>query len=241
MQKILFCLFLNLVTLTANAEWKSVFIAGDDSIPNFDNGRSVISSLLEPLGAYDENQRHLTSSPKLANRYKGLELATLDNIVKAFLSLEVDKSKDSCFVFMTSHGIKNFGFYLSSGYDGKRGAITPDQLSQIVDHVCGKAPTVLMISACYSGQFIEKLAGDNRVILTAAIKDRPSFGCSTDTTYTFWDECVIDSIPVSHTWEELYGEVKTCIERKESLLGFHPSLPQAYFGKNMQNKPILNK
>lgn len=237
--KKIFVLAFALVALSANAEWKSVFIAGDDSIPNFDNGRTVISSLLAPLGAYEENQRHLTTEHALTD--DSVKLASLNNIVEAFISLDVDQSKDSCLVFMTSHGIKNMGFYLARGHQDQPTAITPAQMAQVVDYTCGNAPTVLLISACYSGQFIEKLAGDNRIILTAAIKDRPSFGCSTDTTYTFWDECVIDSIPTSHTWEDLYSEVKTCIERKESALGFNPSLPQAFFGKNMKNLPILNK
>lgn len=237
--KKLLILSLVVISISAKAEWKSVFISGDHSIPNFDNGRNVISEMLAPLGAHAENQTHLTSERSLV---KGpVQLATLNNIALAFKNLNVDKSKDGCFLFMTSHGIKNYGFYLSRGQNGERGGITPDQLKSVVDYACGSAPTVLLISSCYSGQFVEKLAADNRVILTAAIKDRPSFGCSTDTTYTFWDECVIDNLPASRTWEELYSGVKACIERKEGELGFNPSLPQAFFGKNVRNLPILDR
>ncbi len=239
MKKIITLILTLVISVSAHAEWKSVFISGDHSIPNFDNGRRVISEMLAPLGAFSENQTHLTSEKKLV---KGaVQLATLDNIALAFQNLKVDKSKDGCFLFMTSHGIKKFGFYLSRGENGDRGGITPNQLKGIVDAACGTAPTVLLISSCYSGQFVEKLAADNRVILTAAIKDRPSFGCSTDTTYTFWDECVIDNLPSARTWEELYSGVKSCIERKEGELGFNPSLPQAFFGKNVKNLPIFDK
>lgn len=239
MKKIITLSLALVISFSAQAEWKSVFISGDHSIPNFDNGRKVLSEMFAPLGAFSENQNHLTSEPRLVKG--GVQLATLDNIALTFQNLKVDKSKDGCFLFMTSHGIKNFGFYLSRGENGGRGGITPAQLKSVVDSACGSAPTVLLISSCYSGQFVEKLAADNRVILTAAIKDRPSFGCSTDTTYTFWDECVIDNLPSSRTWEELYAGVKSCIERKESELGFNPSLPQAYFGKNVRNLPILDK
>lgn len=230
-------LFLALFTsLTAHAiEWKSLFISGDHSIPNFDNGRKTLSKLLAPLGAYEENQIHLTSDPKEVS--ENVYFANQNNFFAAFSALKVDKKKDGCFIFMTSHGVKGQGFYLSQA-----GVLPPQVLSEVVDATCGEVPTVLLISACYSGQFIKsELAKDNRVILTAAISDRPSFGCSTDTEYTYWDECVIDSIPHVNTWEELYADVKTCISGKESSLGFQPSLPQGYFGKSMQNQSILNK
>ena len=89
-----------------------------------------------------------------------------------------------------------------------------------------------MVSACYSGQFIQPLRADNRIIMTAASATRPSFGCSEAQEYTFWDGCVIDHFARSSTWENLYDLVKQCIAAKEQQLGYPASQPQAYFGKN---------
>ena len=139
--------------------------------------------------------------------------------------------------FMTSHGSKNAGFYLSRG-----GILTPAKLGQMLQATCGDAPTVVLISACFSGQFlVPEMAGKNRIILTAARNDRPSFGCSADTTYTYWDECLIDNIPDSRTWSELSLGVKACINEKETRLGYDPSHPQAFFGEAVKNLPILNR
>lgn len=219
----------------AQVEWKSIFISGDHSIPNFDNGRKTLSQMFAPLGATEENQIHLTSTPSEVNEFT--TLATAPNIVDAFSTLNVNAQTEGCLLFMTSHGMKGQGFYLSQA-----GVLTPEYLNILVEAACGKAPTVLLISACYSGQFITKeLATDNRIIMTAAIHDRPSFGCSTDTVYTFWDECMIENIDASETWKELYSNVKACISEKESQLGARPSLPQAFFGKNIENSRILNK
>ena len=91
-----------------------------------------------------------------------------------------------------------------------------------------------MVSACYSGQFIQPLRADNRIIMTAASAQRPSFGCSEAQEYTFWDGCVIDHFERSSTWENLYTNVKQCIAQKEQQLGYPASQPQAYFGKNMR-------
>lgn len=231
---LLIALFLSTQAM-AQVEWKSIFISGDHSIPNFDNGRKTLSQMFASLGASEENQFHLTSTPSEVN--ESTTLATAQNIVNAFSALNINTETQGCLLFMTSHGIKGQGFYLSQA-----GVLTPKNLEALVDAACGKAPTVLLISACYSGQFITKnLATDNRIIMTAAIHDRPSFGCSTDTVYTFWDECMIDNIDASETWKELYSNVKVCISEKESQLGARPSLPQAFFGKNVENSRILNK
>ena len=61
MKKIITLILTLVISVSAHAEWKSVFISGDHSIPSFDNGRRVISEMLAPLGAFSENQTHLTS------------------------------------------------------------------------------------------------------------------------------------------------------------------------------------
>jgi hypothetical protein len=235
MLKILCLLVFTSFAASADVTWKSIFISGDDSIANFDNGRKTISSMLAPLGAHVENQQHLTSEKRESRA--GVALATGENVVKAFKSMKVNKATDGCLVFMTSHGAKNQGFYLKQA-----GILPPQVLGDLVQAACGDAPTVVMISACYSGQFIAPaLTGKNRIILTAARNDRPSFGCSADTKYTYWDECIIDNLPSSRTWKDLYAGVSSCISGKESQLGFQPSFPQAFFGENVKDLGILNQ
>ena len=41
-----------------------------------------------------------------------------------------------------------------------------------------------LISACYSGVFVDPVGAPNRIILTAAREDRTSFGCSDDADFT---------------------------------------------------------
>jgi hypothetical protein len=214
--------------------WKSIFIAGDHSIANFDNGRKDLAKMLAPLGAFEEHQIHLTSSQGELNNKTVLANGT--NIENAFSSMKV-KSSEGCFIFMTSHGSKNQGFYLS-----RAGILTPAKLAEMVNKACADAPTVILVSACYSGQFITAgLTGKNRVILTAAIKDRPSFGCSQDTKYTYWDECLLEAIPTSQNWKDVYEDAKSCVSQKETRLGYNPSFPQAFFGEGVKDLAVLNK
>lgn len=213
-------------------DWKGVFIAGDHSIDNFDNGREDLTTLFSSLSSLQTIQ--LSSSEEFFAE-EGVYPATANNINAAFGILK-DQPQEGCLVFMTSHGIKDQGFYLSLA-----GVLPPRGLADLVNYACGDAPTVVLVSACFSGQFItDEIKGPNRVIMTAARADRTSFGCSTDTEYTYWDGCLLSEIPNSRTWPELYQRVNQCISTKESAIGVTPSEPQAYFGENTLDWPILN-
>lgn len=218
----------------SDINWKSIFVSGDHSIANFDNGRKVLSQMFADLGAYEEDQVHFTAESNEVSR--NVSIATISNIENAFARLNVNPETDGCLIFMTSHGARNQGFYLS-----RSGILSPARFNQMVNSACKDAPTVILISACFSGQFInDGLKADNRVIMTAARSDRSSFGCSADTTYTYWDHCLIDNLPTSQTWQELHANVVSCIEEKEGQRGFLPSFPQAFFGPAMSDAPILS-
>ena len=70
----------------------------------------------------------------------------------------------------------------------------------------------------------------NRIILTAARDDRPSFGCQVHRTYNFFDECLLGVLPGSVTWRAAFGGAKGCVRQMERALKARPSEPQAYFG-----------
>jgi hypothetical protein len=134
---------------------------------------------------------------------------------------------------MTSHG-SPAGFFIRNG-----ASITPKLLDSILDRTCGDRPTVVLVSACFSGIFVNKtMQKPNRIILTAAREDRTSFGCSAENEYTYWDGCLIDSLPASESWKSLYGNIQQCVKRKESHGRFTPSLPQAYFGQQVSDLRI---
>lgn len=229
-------LFLTLVfafsAQAQNLTWKAVFISGDDSIANFDNSRSVLTELLSRSSRVESLQ--FSSSRSVVSQNPNIFPATIQNINTAFSKLNVGANQ-GCFVHMSSHGAKHQGFYLSLS-----GILTPYVFTQMVNKACGNAPTIILVSACYSGQFItDAIKGSNRIIMTAAIEDRPSFGCSADTKYTFWDGCLIEEWNRSQTWVGLEQNVRACITKRENELGARPSLPQAYFGENTKNWKIV--
>ena len=75
--------------------------------------------------------------------------------------------------------------------------LDPVRLDRALAQGCGEAPTVVVLSGCYSGIFARPpMTRPNRVILTAARIDRPSFGCSIEDQFTEFDAHYFPETPV---------------------------------------------
>src|SRR5881392_561262 len=55
----------------------------------------------------------------------------------------------------------------------------------------------------------------NRIILTAARADRPSFGCQADRTYTVFDECLLAALPRARLWRGVFDATLACVQQRE--------------------------
>lgn len=211
--------------------WNAVLITGDDSITAFDNARERLAAMFleEAVAPGDLIQLSRDASEQV----DGVRDTTVEEIERAMVDLEVGEG-DACLVHLTSHGSRS-GFYIAG-----RTTLAPDRLDAILDRACGQRPTVALISACYSGVFVEPLRAPNRVILTAAHADRTSFGCSAEAEYTYWDGCLIRHFADARTWGELYQQVTKCIEAKEAG-GFTPSMPQLSLGDEVTSLPIFHR
>src|SRR5215813_7875230 len=215
---------------TSTLTWKATLMTGDDSVDVFDNARKTLKSEFLDLGVIPANIKELSMNP--LERKRGSLPSSAVNLAGALRELSIG-DHDACLVHMTSHGTPQ-GFYLSNGPP-----ISPRALDKILDTACGDRPTVVLISACYSGVFVgPSMQKKNRIILTAARQDRTSFGCSAENQYTYWDSCLIDSLPTTESWKSLYGSIEQCVQAKESQGHFKPSFPQAYFGEQVSDLEI---
>ncbi len=215
--------------------WKGALFTGDNSIVAFDNARKDLKTTFMKMDSnlQDPDLAELSMmNSEINGTVQKMSKAALK---QALLDLNMG-DKDRCLIHMTSHGSKS-AFYLVS-----QGGMTPTEFDEILDETCGTRPTVLLISACYSGIFTDSSAmqQDNRIILSAARKDRTSFGCSAEAEYTYWDGCLLDNLESSTSWSNLYDNVTECITRKEGS-GFTPSLPQKFIGSAVTNLPYLGQ
>jgi hypothetical protein len=213
----------------AIVHYRAVLVAGDASIPNFDNATLALANRLKRSG---DDATILTSNGDLVTQWRWY--AASWTIYDAFYDV---KPEEGCLIFVTSHG-NEYGLVM--GLDNREDYfLTPTRLSQILARRCRDRPTVAILSGCHTGTFLKpEMEAPNRIILTAARKDRTSFGCSADTSFTYFDECLLEAMGDAGTWAAIFDRTKSCVEAKEAAQHITPSLPQAYFGSEVKDLGI---
>jgi hypothetical protein len=213
---------------------RAVLVAGDGGLRVFDNGVSAMAAWLRNKGGLAPEQITRLSASRTAIARLRAEPASWHHIVRAIERMQPAPGQ-GCFVFITSHGIEGEGVALS--YD--ESVLPPAVLDRALTTGCGNAPTVAIVSACYSGSFARPpMARPNRIVLTAARADRPSFGCGADETYTFFDQCLLGSLDHGSSWREVFTATRSCVERREVLEDEDPSMPQGWFGASVADLPL---
>ena len=209
---------------TSGGNWQVVLAAGDDQEPVFDDATRTLARRLQDAGVPARSIHRLSASP--GEIRSGVEPATTANVLRSIAQLPA-RAGDRCFIFLTSHGQYNEGVWLARS----QRALHPQELAQALSGGCAAVPTVVVVSACYSGGFAAgTMIKPNRIILTASRRDRPSFGCQVERTYSFFDECFLQALPEAAHWQTVFRATRGCVSREEKALGETPSDPQAYFG-----------
>jgi hypothetical protein len=218
------------------ADWAAIVVSGDfhaahtnNPTETFDNARRDVSAELIRKGFSPANLREFSVRPELYPQQKPGK-ADLGPIYEGLKDL-TQQARGGCLVYFSSHGAPQ-GVVLDGQF------LSPEVLDQMVTDVCGKRPTVVIISACFSGVFVPALADNNREILTAARPDRSSFGCSESDKYPYFDACMLQVLPSAHDFIALGPAVQTCVARREIETGMAPpSEPQFFVGAQL--RPIL--
>ena len=219
----------------AFADWSAVVVAGDwhahDGGPTeaFDNARRDVTLALNRVGFQTSNMRQFSVRPE---RYKDTrpEKSDARGIYAAMVELSA-KAQGGCLFYMTSHGVPE-------GAQLDQGILQPGVLATMLDQSCGQRPTVVVISACFSGVYVRTLAKPNRMVLTAARPDRTSFGCGQDNKYPYFDDCFLSSMGGVRDFAGLGGAVRECVRTREITEKVSPpSEPQLWIGGEL--RPML--
>jgi hypothetical protein len=208
----------------AKAGWRVVLVAGDDAQPVFDDATRTLARMFAAAGVPAADIHRLSANP--AEIAAGVPPADKGTLLHQIASLSV-RPGERCFVFLTSHGARGEGLWLALSQQ----ALHPRELAAALARGCGAAPTVAIVSGCYTGGFVRgEMAAPNRIILTAARADRPSFGCQADRVYTYFDQCLLAALPQAASWRGVSASADGCVRLMEKRLRARPSDPQAYFG-----------
>ena len=212
---------------------RAVLVAGDDSIAVFDRATAAMRERLAAAHVAPADILRFSTSRPIARR-EGTGDASLTNILEAITQLR-PRDGQSCLVFATSHGAPGEGLVLATLDE----FLTPEALDRALAAGCGEAPTVVIISGCYSGNFAKPpMTRPNRIVLTAAREDRSSFGCGAEFDYTFYDRCLLRAMDETGSWGDAYGSIRTCVATRERALGYQASGPRAFFGGTLARMPL---
>jgi len=102
----------------------------------------------------------------------------------------MDRNEDVLVFYSTSHGEPQAGLvYKDLGRGG--GLISPARLASMLNTL-GFNNRLLILQACFAGQFVPALRSASTIVVTAAAADRSSFGCQAGNDWTFFGDALIN-------------------------------------------------
>ena len=202
---------------------------GDQNV--FRNEAERVRALFDSRFGTKERSLILVNNPDTLTRYPA---ATLTNLRTALNGLgeRMDKKEDVLVLFLTSHGLHNRG--IATHLNGKDlGLLTPRLLAEALDQA-GIRNRIILISACFSGQFVTAIEGDDTLVITASSANRMSFGCNATAEWTWFGQSYfVDALPKAGKLVPAFTRAKELVAQKETAEKLVPSQPQISVGRNI--------
>ncbi|MEP6997691.1 MAG: C13 family peptidase [Betaproteobacteria bacterium] len=165
-------------------------------------------------------------------------LATVSNLRDTLdeIGATIDVDDDVVLIFLESHGGRDYR--LAAEFPPlELDELSPQALREMLDDA-GIKWRIVIVSACYSGGYVEPLKNDNTLIMTASAADRTSFGCGTDSDATFFAEALFQqALHFEDSFLKAFEQARMRIaerEKKENVSP--PSDPQLFVGTEMAGK-----
>ena len=176
----------------------------------------------------------------LSNRGEAIEevpLATNGNLdrVADLIREDADRDSDMIVLYLTSHGSEEAWLTTVLADYTRIEPFRAERLAQTLDRA-GVKRRIILVSACYSGSWIEPLKTEHSIILTASREDRTSFGCSDDREMTYFAEHFFSGDRLARqSLKSVFENARAEITEGENAMGISPSEPQVHVGKNMRD------
>jgi hypothetical protein len=164
---------------------------------------------------------------------RGQAVGSPQNLAQALTraSQLMDLKEDVLVLYTTSHGSPGAGINYR---DLARGSsvISPVQLAQLLAERKFEN-RLIILQACFAGQFVPLLAAPRTVVATAASAMRSSFGCIASNDWTFFGHALINqAMRQPDTFVRQFRRAFVTIYGWEKKIGADPSNPQISVGKD---------
>lgn len=154
-------------------------------------------------------------------------LATVTNLERALAGIgeRMDTREDILFLYLTSHGGEDHTLYINQPPLPLR-QLTPRGLRTALDDA-GIRWRVIVVSACYSGGYVDALADARTLVITAARADRTSFGCGNSANATWFGQAfLIDGLNHTANFRRAYLRARKQVAEREQAEDYTASEPQ---------------
>ncbi len=161
-----------------------------------------------------------------------LPLATVTNLERALqgIARRMDVGEDILLLYLSSHGSEDHLLYVNQPPLPLR-QLSPQRLRVALDEA-GIRWRVIVVSACYSGGFIDPLRGPETLLITAAAEDRTSFGCGNSANATWFGQSfLIDGLNFTSDFHDAFRQARKTIAQREQAEGHEASQPQWSMGE----------
>ncbi|KIH81589.1 C13 family peptidase [Pseudomonas batumici] len=214
---------------TPAIELYSLVLAGDGKQSVFMREADYVNHMLATrFGAYGQislvNHRdHLGDRP----------MATRENLRRAAQTLaERSGPEDLIFIYLTSHGTHEHEFVLEQPRL-ELSDLPADELASALAPLKNR-DKVIVISACYSGDFIPALKDERTLIMTASREDRVSFGCSEEADFTYFGDALFaQALNQTDDLQQAFALAKAHVAEREQADNFEASEPQIWAPKGV--------
>jgi len=145
------------------------------------------------------------------------------------VALKMNRDEDVLVLYTTSHGSPHNGLNFRDPERGEA-VITPTRLQAMLDHT-GVNNRLVVLQACFSGQFVPVLQGPRTIVATAASAQKSSFGCAAGNDWTFFGYAFVNqAMRTPDTFERQFRRAWVTILGWEQKAGYDPSSPQISIG-----------
>ncbi|WP_305803958.1 C13 family peptidase [Stenotrophomonas sp. YIM B06876] len=209
-------------------------VAGDASEDVFRNEVVYLRSLFEQRFGTTGRNVSLINHAGSRDEAAAAPLATYESLGYALdvLGQTLDPDEDVLLLYLTSHGLEDSSFYLQTGPD-EEDYLAPEDLAQLLDEA-GIGNAVIVVSACYAGGFVPALKAPNRMVVTAARHDRPSFGCGNSDSATWFGRAfLVEALNATSDFATAFEQARATVRRREREEKELPSHPQIAVGQRI--------
>jgi len=186
---------------------------------------------------FDERFGTAGRSIALASSNNALEELPIASVTNLGRTLErvgrvMNSDEDVLVLYITAHGDREHR--LSAWQPPLELApLTPTALARML-HDSGIKWRVIVVSACYSGGFVEPLRDDNTIVITAAAPDRTSFGCEAGRDFTYFGEAFFrDALAKTASFTEAFEIARQIVTQREAAERLPASAPQISVGRSI--------